>query len=105
MWPCSRNSEGGSATEALPMLASPGVGVTVAVKVGNLPRLVPPFIFSFSFGLKGRPMQSDTWKGGKADASMSSFGSEKRAPAPCRIDSTENGSQLVGWIVKLGLEM
>src|SRR6478609_5790203 len=62
MWALSRNSECGSVTAALAMLALPSGIVSVALKAGVPPRLVLPLRESFSFGLKASASQPATWK-------------------------------------------
>src|SRR5689334_13369594 len=102
---CSRNSEGGRVTDALPMLACPGPGVTVAFNEGNLPRLVPPRKRKSIFGLKAREEQKETWNGLVTVAVESSAGLENVAPEPFRVEVTPKCSQLVGLTMKSGLSM
>src|SRR4051794_13879321 len=94
MWPWSRNSECGRATDAEAMLAPPGGIVTVALSLGWLPRWVPPKRRKASFGLKARLAQLPTWKG---EAVLNNA-----PPVPEICPSTDICEQLVGLIVVSG---
>ena len=63
MWVLSRNSDPGSETAALEMLAKAPCGKsTVALSAGLPVRLVEPFSLSESFGAKPSWSQPSTWK-------------------------------------------
>src|SRR6476646_816113 len=103
MWPWSRNSERGSATDADLMLAPPGGIVRVALNLGWAPRLVPPKRRKASFGLKARSPQLPTWKGEEAAKSESSAVESRSPPTPVISPSSDIFEQLVGLIVVSGL--
>src|SRR6478609_7845905 len=102
MWPWSRNSECGSATETLLMLAPPWGMVRVALNFGWLPLWVPPKRLKASFGLKERLAQSPTWKGAADEKSESSAVESRLPPTPVIRPFTDIGEQLVGLSVVLG---
>src|ERR1044072_52005 len=63
MWPWSRKADLGRATEAPSKLASPGLGLRIALSFGWAPRLVPPIRRRERRGLKGSLPQLVAWKG------------------------------------------
>src|SRR4051794_3589020 len=94
MWPWSRNSECGSATEAAAVFAPPAGNRTVAFSLGWLPRWVPPKRRRFSLGLKGSSEQEPTWKG--------LWALKIAPPVPLIAPATAFWEQLVGLIVVSG---
>jgi len=82
MWFWARKRDGGRVTCAEPMFASPARGVTVAVRLGYFPRLVPPFSRSSIFGSNSSEEQKETWKGLEVVAVESSLGLPKLGPDP-----------------------
>src|SRR4051794_27468333 len=97
MWPCSRNTEWGSVTWALAMLAFAPCGkVRTALKAGTCARLVPPLRLRASFGAKFNEAQSAAWKGLVTVTGWSSESEPKSRPEPSTVEAVEVGAQLVG---------
>ena len=74
----------GQRDDGLLKLASPARGVTIAFRAGCSARLVPPFSFRASFGLKPSEAQLAAWKRPTRRPGVSS-GAEDVGPPPKRV--------------------